>query len=380
MSTLQQRAAAELELRRRRELEQQAPKAQEDLPTFLGDRQRRALAELEAREAATAVAQKTLIDPTATAEQRAAQLEREYNRVLEEERRKAAERLEFTVTPQGGLALGEPVQGILQRPTRIREVPVFEAPLAEPVRFERLYKDPDTGELRPPTAAEELREAFAPQVVLTEAQARARVREVERQRAAREAALAAGEPVPEFDEPEAAVKGVLSRPTETGAVIETPLAALLRGAAGTVEGILSAIYFDALGYDVDPRTGEPIDPDDIALKITENIDEITPLVPRIQQAVEEATGYQLRSPEESGISGPPVPLLFGATTRRAEVPTEAPFAIYPSGLDPEQRRVAADTGSAVRDFARNLSVGRGFGDEWYSSEEARKAVCRAVWQ
>lgn len=101
------------------------------------------------------------------------------------------------------------------RPTRIVEK--FVAPLAEPVR---LYTDPDTGKLRPPTATEELIESFARQPVLTESAGRA---------------LAAGA------RPEEVQKRV--GPLE-GAVIETPFQAATRALPSAVLAPITEAYRD----------------------------------------------------------------------------------------------------------------------------------------
>lgn len=122
----------------------------------------------------------------------------------------------------------EAIKGMIPmlRPTRISEQ--YQAPLLEPVR---LYRDPDTGELRPPTATEELIEAFARQPVLTESAARA---------------LAAGA------KPEEVQKKI--GPLE-GAVIESPFQATMRALPASVLAPAIDVYREAGGR---VKTEEPI--------------------------------------------------------------------------------------------------------------------------
>ena len=113
------------------------------------------------------------------------------------------------------------------------------------------YRDPKTGDLREPTAGEELTEAAARQPVLTEEAAR----EISR-------ALNSGEQ----DLP--LISGLLStRPEELGTgIIETSLGATLRSVPGYLESAVAEAYFRGLGYEVD-ENGEPKDQSDFGLKV-----------------------------------------------------------------------------------------------------------------
>lgn len=379
-----QQARAELA---RRELERRrtapAPTAATPFPEFEKDTARRARVELEARRVAQERTAQAFPDFGTEAGQRAEAAQAEYRRNLEEERERRLRALDFVASVGERAELAAP-PGVLPmfRATRIREVPVYEAPLAEPVRFERLYEDPTTGELRPPTAAEEATEALARQPVMTEEQARARAAELAEQRRAIAEARAAGRPIPEFAEPEAAVSGVLSRPTGTGAVVETPLGATLRGTLGALESAASELYFGALGYDVDPTTGEPIDPEDFGLKVAEAREALglpetvsgTDLAAALSRtpALRRAIGEQL---EAAGL-GAAFPLPGAATERGARVSEAAPIRTTPSAMDPEQRRVASQDPDLIRRLARNVAVGRGLGDEFRSVPALRDEYAR----
>ena len=376
---------ARRELARRAEARQQAPapRAATPFPEFEGDRQRRARFELEARTAAQERTAQAFPDFATPAGQRAEAAQATYRQNLEEERKRRLEALEFTrqIGERPQLA-APPFVAPFFRPSRIEQVPVYQAPLAEPVRVERQYRDPGTGELRPPTAAEEAVEALAQQPVLTEDQARRRGEELARQRQAIAEARAAGQPVPEFEEPEAAVSGVLSRPAGTGAVVETPLGAVLRGGLGTLENVASEVYFGLLGYDADPTTGEPIDPEEFGAKVAEvrrglglpetiSGDDLASAMSRTP-AARRAIGAQM---EAAGL-GAFIPLPGVATVRTEPTPEEGPLRTAPSAMDPEERRLASGDPETLRRLARNVTVGRGLGDEFRSVPALRDEYAR----
>jgi len=372
-----------------------APTAAAPFPEFEGDQARRARMELESREAARERTAQAFPDFATPAGQRAEAAQAEYRRNLEEERERRQKALEFTAQVGERPQLAAPAYVAPPfRATRIQQVPVYQAPLAEPVEFQRMYRDPETGELRPPTAAEEAVEAFAQQPVLTEAQARRRGEELAAQRQAIAEARAAGRPLPEFEAPEAMVSGVLSRPADTGAVVETPLGATLRGGLGTLEALASEVYFGALGYDVDPTTGKALDPDEFGAKVaevreglglpatasTQDVFRAITTVPRaIAGGVERVTGVPAGQALEGLVERFPaavVPLPGQPTERAATVPEEGPLLATVSAMDPEQRRVASQDPDVVRRLAQNVTVGRGLGDEARSSPALRNEYAR----
>ncbi len=391
------RELARRELARRAEARQQAPapRAATPFPEFEGDRQRRARFELEARTAAQERTAQAFPDFATPAGQRAEAAQATYRQNLEEERKRRLEALEFTrqIGERPQLA-APPFVAPFFRPSRIEQVPVYQAPLAEPVRVERQYRDPDTGDLRPPTAAEEAVEALAQQPVLTEDQARRRGEELARQRQAIAEARAAGQPVPEFEEPEAAVSGVLSRPAGTGAVVETPLGAVLRGGLGTLEAVAGEVYFGALGYDADPTTGEPINPEEFGAKVAEvrrglglpetastrDVFRAITTVPRyLGSGIQAVTGLPAGDVAESVVGAFPASIaaLPGAATVRTEAtPEEGPLRTAPSAMDPEERRLASGDPETLRRLARNVTVGRGLGDEFRSVPALRDEYAR----
>ena len=348
-----------------------APTAAAPFPEFEGDQARRARMELESREAARERTAQAFPDFATPAGQRAEAAQAEYRRNLEEERERRQKALEFTAQVGERPQLAAPAYVAPPfRATRIQQVPVYQAPLAEPVEFQRMYRDPETGELRPPTAAEEAVEAFAQQPVLTEAQARRRGEELAAQRQAIAEARAAGRPLPEFEAPEAMVSGVLSRPADTGAVVETPLGATLRGGLGALENLVGEIYFGALGAEVDPTTGQPVDPESFGAKLA--------LARQVAASmygapVERAPGEPVR---DLASFGGFVPTPGMETERDAPIPEEGPLRAAPSATDPEQRRVASRDPDFVRRMARNITVGRGLGDEFFSSPELRNAYAQ----
>ncbi len=238
---------------------------------------------------------------------------------------------------------------------------------------ERLYRDPDTGDLRPPTAFEELFETFAAQAVLTEAEARAADRQLQERKDAIRTRLAAGEQVP-FEEAQLldpgmsaprTVMGVIDdamkTETETGAVSESPLGATLRSLPAFFSAALREGYFEGLGYEVD-EDGQPLDPTDF--------------------------GYQVAKVRE-GLGLPAV------ATKVATIPLAAPVplpgvAVYARrqpdvvGTDPEARRQRPDVDvpsvledpsgwfeGEARRIARTISNDRGVGDDFVDAPEVR---------
>ena len=237
------------------------------------------------------------------------------------------------------------------------------------------YRDPKTGDLREPTAGEELTEAAARQPVLTEEAAR----EISR-------ALNSGEQ----DLP--LISGLLStRPEELGTgIIETSLGATLRSVPGYLESAVAEAYFRGLGYEVD-ENGEPKDQSDFGLKVAKVRRGLG--IPDVIQPVDLIKAYPKLSTEvrlglgladkvapdfiKEGLStaenfARAVPQLSiptpGVATRREVGNIEA------SALDPEARRGAA-TGDveAARRIARAVASGRSIGDEFVNAPAVLQA-------
>jgi fructose-specific component phosphotransferase system IIB-like protein len=246
---------------------------------------------------------------------------------------------------------------------------------------ERLYRDPDTGDLRPPTAFEELFETFAAQPVLTEAEARAADEEVQRRKRDIQTRIGAGEQV-SFEEAQLldpamsvprTLSGAIDRASktesETGAVSESALGASLRSIPAFLSAIGRDVYFEGLGYEVDEQ-GRPLDPADF--------------------------GYQVAKVRES-LGFPAVATKVPNIGTGKLVPLAAPFplpgvAIYARreadvvGTDPEARRQRPDiegpsllddpTGwfeAEARRIARTISNDRGMGDDFVDAPEVRAA-------
>jgi len=132
------------------------------------------------------------------------------------EKQKERERRAATITATGGVEEGpKPILPML-RPTRMVDTPTFTFPYIEPTGQARLYRDPDTGELREPTTGERFTEALARQPVMSES----------------EALSVAAERI-ENPEARSAVKNILTQRIEGEGIIETPLGASLR-ALGTL--------------------------------------------------------------------------------------------------------------------------------------------------
>jgi hypothetical protein len=278
-----------------------------------------------------------------------------------------------------------PLVAPIFRPTRIRQAEVAgPTPTGEPL-VERLYYDP-SGEIRPPTAVEEAVEAFAQQPVMTEEQARARGAEIERQRRLTEEARERGEEPPEFEAPESAITGVMSRKAGTGAVYESPLAATLRSVPAWLENTFGSIMYGALGYEANPETGEPIDPEDLGYKLSQvrefvglpetvsNRDtfRLATTVPRLIGKAAELGGVDTVTRAfdwvDDKIPLAVAPLPGGATTREQRKETT---------FDPAGLRTASDDPNVLVALARDVAVGRGLGDEFRDSPAVASQMAEA---
>ncbi len=229
---------------------------------------------------------------------------------------------------------------------------------------ERLYRDPDTGKLRPATGFEELVETFAAQPVMTEAEARRADEAVQEQRDAIRFRMQAGEQISPAEaqlvDPSMSVsrsaKAVLDyamkSEAETGGVYESMLAATLRATPAFLSALLREGYFTGFGYDVD-ADGNPVDKSDI--------------------------GYQIAQARDF-VGLPPVMTRFGTSRLATPIPLPgvARYAERQQGVeatDPDARRQRADADlDLLRRIARDVTNDRTLGDEFADSPEYRKAA------
>ena len=132
-----------------------------------------------------------------------------------------------------------------------------------------MYRDPSTGELREPTAFEELTEAYTKQQLMSEEAARQTAARIARQQAEVDRRIAKGETVAWTDYAGPLFSGILSTRESAGAgTTETPLGATLRGTLGTLSALAAEGYFRGLGYEVNAK-GEPVDPEDFGYAIAD---------------------------------------------------------------------------------------------------------------
>ena len=227
----------------------------------------------------------------------------------------------------------------------------FPTPLAPSVVGEvprRAIRDADTDQLRTPTTAEEVRESFAQQPVMTEAQARRAERELAAQQREIDKRIEAGEDVGFFERNPGSFLGeVLTQPDKGAGIVETPLGAGLRSALGYVSALAGEGYFRGLGYEVD-ADGVPIDPDDIGFKIAQ---------------LREAAGLPEVYAPATGAGYSTIPLPGFATRREQVVPTR----FDPTG----SRRVDPDADSFALRIAQAVAKGRTLGDDYASAPAVR---------
>lgn len=221
-------------------------------------------------------------------------------------------------------------------PEYVAEVPV------------RTITDPVTGEQRTPTTFEEVRESFAQQPVMTEAQARQAERELAAQQSEIDRRIEAGEDLGFFERNPGSFLGeVLTQPDQGAGIIETPLGAGLRSTLGYLSALAGEGYFKALGYEVD-ADGNPVDPDDFALKIAQ---------------LRERAGIPEVYAPTTGAGYTAIPLPGFATRREQVVPTR----FDPTG----SRRVDPDADSFALRIAQAVAKGRTLGDDYASTPAIR---------
>ncbi|NBS69728.1 hypothetical protein EBT31_12575, partial [bacterium] len=252
----------------------------------------------------------------------------------------------------------------------------------------RMYRDPETGELRPPTIQEEFIESFAQQTEVPEARFRAEAMERDLQQRKIDEAVARGEDVPFYNRYLApATYGILTSERQGKGLVETPLGATLRAGLGYVEAAAAEGAFRAFGYEVD-ENGVPVDPDDTALALKRarewaGLPEVAYPLQTLGVAARNITTALGAEPEtakrvEEAFKGAvPLPTpLPGFATEREQAKT-TPF-------DPEGvRRVGSEKApdpltepKAALDFyarkvTENVAKGRTFADEWYDTPVMR---------
>ncbi len=270
------------------------------------------------------------------------------------------------------------------RPTRVRRVRErlgadddFEGFLSDDA--ETLYRDPDTGALREPTAFEELFETFAAQPVMTEAEARAADDKVRKAREDVKRRIAAGEEV-SFDEAQVldpamstprtvlgALDDAMKTEGEFGGVYESGLGATLRSVPAFLSAIGRDVYFNGLGYEVD-EDGRPIDPTDTGFKIAQMREALG--IPAVMTRVP-TLGGTVQTPV-------PLPLPGVAIYQRRQAETvgtdpdarrQRPDVDVPSILDDPSGWLEAES----RRIARTISNDRGMGDDFVDAPEVRAA-------
>lgn len=281
------------------------------------------------------------------------------------------------------------------RMSRIETVPTYEAPSSEPT-MKRMYRDPDTNELRPATGADELVEAAARQTIISEAEARAYGDQVKQTQEDLAVRRAAGEDIPWWTGPLSKVADVIQEPVAGKGIVETKLGATLRAPFTYLGALASEAYAGTLGYEVD-QNGQPLDPADFGLRVK-----------GWREAVgipEAATASEVLRPLNSTAIGDYLVPDALVDSRLLNVAHPMPgFRTERENrrafdFDPEAKRSAANTSydtedpgvpytappetSALTTFAtrvgRNVALGRSIGDEYQDAPAVRDAMAIA-WE
>jgi hypothetical protein len=244
------------------------------------------------------------------------------------------------------------------------EVQGLQAPPGPRPEGQRVYRDPRTGELRPPTALEEVVEAYGRQPVLSEAAARDASERIKRAQDELERRIAKGEDVGLFEYAGPLFSGILSTREAPGAgTTETELGAFLRGGLGTLSALAAEGYFRGLGYEVD-EAGLPTDPTDLGYVIKTWRDKAgIPAVVTSQQ------GFGFPLPGVATTS-----TQRGAATNDPEGRRRVSGIEVPSALEDPAGFVDAE----ARRIARNIASGRTWADEFADSPETRRFYAR-MW-
>jgi hypothetical protein len=223
------------------------------------------------------------------------------------------------------------------------EMARFPTPLAEAERkavVPQIY-DRERGSYRFPTALEELREAYARQPRMTEAEAQAR------------GAAIKADPDEAFP-----LQGVITERLGGRGTFETELGAALRGPLGTLSATLADAYFRGLGYEVaTDAEGKPI-LDAEGNPKPKDINDFGYKVAEVRRAV-----------------GLPETVAFGLKAGLTPMPLPG-VATDPSILteyDPTGVRAPSPEPETARRLARHVASGRSMGDEFAQSPTVRKA-------
>ena len=267
-------------------------------------------------------------------------------------------------------------------------------PPSPPKEGARLYRDPSTGELREPSAWEELTEAFSKQQVMSEEAARQSAARIARQQAEVDRRVAGGETFAWTDYAGPLFSGILSTRESTGAgTTETELGAALRGTLGSLSALAAEGYFRGLGYEVNAK-GEPVDPEDFGYAVadvkrainekagfTVIPDVVYPLQfigKPVRVAAELAGGPEWEATVENLLASVPQLAVPTPGVKTESTQRKVYFA------DPEGRRrvssievpsplsdPAGFVNAETRRLARNIAAGRTFGDEFMDAPDVR---------
>jgi hypothetical protein len=250
------------------------------------------------------------------------------------------------------------------RSTPTPEVQALQVPPGPRPEGQRVYRDPRTGELRPPTAIEEVVEAYGRQPVLSEAAARDASERIKRAQDELERRIAKGEDVGLFEYAGPLFSGILSTREAPGAgTTETELGAFLRGGLGTLSALAAEGYFRGLGYEVD-EAGLPTDPTDLGYVIKTWRDQVG-----IPDVVTSRQGFGIPLPGVATTSTQRKASTYDPEGRRRVSGIEVPSATEdPAGfVEAEARRLA-----------RSIAAGRTWADEFADSPATRKFYDR-MW-
>lgn len=224
------------------------------------------------------------------------------------------------------------------------EMAKFPTPLREAERravVPQIY-DREQGAYRFPTAVEELREAYARQPRMTEAEAQAR------------GAQLRADPAEAFP-----LQGVITERLGGRGTYETELGASLRGPLGTLSATLGDLYFRGLGYEVAKDAEGNTVLDEQGNERPKDINDFGYQVAQLRRAV------GLPETVAASIGGAgfvPVPLPGVATD---------PSILFE--YDPKGVRAPSPEPQTLRRLARHVASGRSIGDEFAQSPALRKA-------
>ncbi len=224
------------------------------------------------------------------------------------------------------------------------EMAKFPTPLREAERravVPQIY-DREQGAYRFPTAVEELREAYARQPRMTEAEAQAR------------GAQLRADPAEAFP-----LQGVITERLGGRGTYETELGASLRGPLGTLSATLGDLFFRGLGYEVAKDAEGNTVLDEQGNEKPKDINDFGYQVAQLRRAV------GLPETVAASIGGAgfvPVPLPGVATD---------PSILFE--YDPKGVRAPSPEPQTLRRLARHVASGRSIGDEFAQSPALRKA-------